>query len=150
MKTYQVVSHQGIGPIQLGMSRAESRAAMNLPFTSSKRHPTSPEVDFYYENSFQVFFDENDKVEYIELSKSDSFKAIYRGVNTHTTEAKRLIAHLLQDARFDESHWELGYSYIFPALELSVWRATLPADEADEEGRYFATIGVGKRGYYSG
>ena len=32
--------------------------------------PNKPDVDAYHGNAFQLFFDENDRVEYIELSKS--------------------------------------------------------------------------------
>ena len=44
---------------------------------------------------------------------------------------------------------EVGYSYIFPSLELSVWRPPLPNNTSDPDGRCFRTIGVGRKGYYS-
>ena len=50
-------------------------------------------------------------------------------------------------APFDPDDPELGHSYVFKALDLSLWR---PVDDEDEpEGRTFMTVGIGRRGYYS-
>ncbi len=50
--------------------------------------------------------------------------------------------YLSERAKFDETDPELGYSYIFPDIELSIWRPNI-----DDE--FFSTIGIGQKGYYS-
>ena len=71
---YSIEPLIGVRPILLGMTRAESRQHMVAEPLSFKKAPTlfpnAPEVDAYHDNAFQVFFDEDDRVEYIELSKS--------------------------------------------------------------------------------
>ena len=52
-------------------------------------------------------------------------------------------------AAFDDSHPELGYSYVYPALETALWRPVIPESEDDAEGLTFETVGVGARGYFS-
>lgn len=47
-------------------------------------------------------------------------------------------------AKHDDDDPELGFSYIFPSLELAFWR---PGDDDDEEP-HFATVGIGVRGYF--
>ena len=65
---YEVVPLVGIGPVGLGMSRKDSRFAMEIePETFRKSLDDKTLTDTYNESTFQVFFDVNDTVEYIEL-----------------------------------------------------------------------------------
>ncbi len=150
MIVYEVIPLKGIGPVLLGMSREEVHLAMGMPTCSFKKCPAAPNLtEAYHKGGFQVFFDEHDRVEYIELSSlDDSFTAVYKGKEVFQTKAEDLVDFISQDAPFDPEDPEIGYSYVFPQLELSVWRPCLPED--DPEGEYFSTIGVGRRGYYSG
>jgi hypothetical protein len=66
------------------------------------------------------------------------------------TEAEELVEFISRSAASDKSDPELGYSYIFPELELSVWRPVIPKSKKGKYGRYLATIGVGRKGYYNG
>ena len=72
--------------------------------------------------------------------------AIYQDLDVFTTVAEQVVQHITQQASFDADDPELGYSYIFPALDLSLWRPDLPEDNPGSQ--YFATIGIGKAGYY--
>jgi hypothetical protein len=80
--------------------------------------------------------------------------------------AEEIISWLTRETPYDDSDSESGYSFIFPQLELSLWRPSRPEDvepieedasEADrayfweefERARYFATVGLGMPGYYS-
>ena len=112
--------------------------------------PNMPEVDAYHENAFQLFFDENGRVEYIELFKSQGFSVNYKGTDVFGLPADALVSLISQDAPFDPKAPELGYSYIFPLLEMSVWRPTIPEPEdVSPEWTTFATVGIGRKGYYS-
>ena len=146
---FEIIPLEGIRPVRLGMTRKQSRLAMNIPYDSYRKRANSPALtDSYLNNSFQVFFDKNDCVEFIELSRGGPFEAFYKGINVFETLAEDLVAFISNDAKYDENDRELGYSYTFPSIELSLWRDILPEDD-DEEGRYFWTIGIGRKGYYS-
>lgn len=148
---YEVIPLKGIGPVLLGMSREEVRSVMGMPIRSYKKtRDACTLTDVYHEGCFQVFFDEHERVEYIELSSPDDlFIAVYKGKGVFQTKADDLVDLISEDAPFDPEAPEIGYAYVFPQLELSVWRPVLPHDENDLEGQYFSTIGIGKRGYYS-
>jgi len=147
MPVYTVQPRQGVDPILFSMRRAEVRAAMNLPVVTFHKTGESPLVDAYLDSCLQVFYDLADRVEYIELSRGGPVTAIYHDLDVFATTADQVVQHIAQHAPFDASDPELGYSYIFPDLDLSVWRQHLPEDGPD--GKYFATIGIGKLGYYS-
>ncbi len=151
MKEYQVVPKVGVGPVKLGMHRAEVHSAMGTPPVRFRKTETERyETDAYAQNGFQIFYSGDEpRVEYIELSSDSDFVASYKGVDVFGTKAESIVTFIAQDALFDQNDWELGYSYIFPALELGVWRPVVPGSADDPEGRYFSTIGIGMTGYYS-
>ena len=131
----------GVGPIKLGMPRDEVRRVMEQPPTSL------PKRDAFYGSSFQVFYaGDQSTVEYIELSRESQVRALYRDLDVFATLADKVIAFISCDSAYDPSRRESGYSYIFPDLQLSVWRPVLPQD--DQRGRFFSTIGIGRKGYY--
>lgn len=147
MTTIEIVPKVGAGSVLLGMSRDAVHAAMGLPSASFKKgasslHPT----DAWLKKRFQVFYcGAEPVVEFIELSGGPDFDVICAGRSVFATPASELVRHLSEVAPFDSNAPELGYSYVFPALELAVWRPVL----VEPEGRYFATIGIGTAGYFS-
>jgi hypothetical protein len=147
---YEVIPHVGIGPVRLGMSRDEVRRAMPGPCQPFLKAPdASHETDAFHESGFQVFYSGTaPEAEYIELSRDSGFRALYRGVDIFATPADAVVSHVARDAAFDPDDCELGYSYIFPALDLSLWRPVLPESPEDMDGREFSTVGIGVFGYY--
>ena len=147
---YEVAPLKGVGLILLGMSREASRSAMGVsPETFIKSSASDFLTDTYNDFGFQVFFDAKDTVEYIELSAGRPIPVIYKGISVFETRADDLIEIISLDAPYDENDPEFGYGYIFPMLELSLWRPVIPESRNDEVGRYFSTIGIGIKGYYS-
>ena len=147
---YEVAPLKGVGSILLGMSRAGSRSAMGVsPETFRKSTADEFLTDAYNDSAFQVFFDAKETVEYIELSSGGPIPVVYKGISVFETQADELIEIISLDAPCDQNDPELGYSYIFPRLELSLWRPVIPESQNDEDGRYFSTIGIGRKGYYS-
>ena len=148
MTNYSVQPFVGVGPVRLGMSRSEVRSRFTeAPKTFRKGSSTGPATDAFHNGAFQVFYDgQTDTAEYIELSRDADFHALYREVNVFATPADEVAAFVSRDASYDESEREFPYSYIFRQLQLSLWRPVLPED--DESGRFFSTIGVGRKGYY--
>jgi hypothetical protein len=143
MLSYEVIPGVGVGPVRLGMTRAQVRAGMSQEPERFRKSPgDSYHVDAFHQAAFQVFYaGDEPRVEYIELSRGQEFNTVYRGVEVFSMSAQDLVAMVSRDARVDDSDPELD-SYIFPDLELSLWRP-------DEEDRGFSTIGIGIRGYYS-
>jgi hypothetical protein len=149
MVEYDIVPHEGIGPIAFGMSREQSRAAMGTtPESFRESGQDASETDAYHKAAFQVFFGQ-DKVEYIELSADESVTAMYKGRDVFETKAQDLVNFISQEAPYDPDDPEIGFSYVFPKLELALWRPVKPEDEDDPEGQYFSTIGIGCQGYLS-
>jgi hypothetical protein len=152
---YDVVPHEGVGPVRLGMSREAAREAMEragVPLPPV--HVETPRDD-YHDAGFQVSYDESGMVEYIERGRSGPFVARYCGVDVFTTPADALVTFVSDTAPYDPDDPELGYTYLFRALDLSLWRPVLPEDCEEEDqpdeydcGRVFTSIGVGRRGYW--
>lgn len=145
-KIFEIQPLIGLANLKLGMSRQESRDLMQDTYTKKSR---AENVDCYHNSSFQIFFDEYEKIEFIEISKDEAIKAVFNGKNVLEIPASDLIEEISKDFNVDETDREFGYSFIFPELELSFWRPTIPEDENDEDGKYFLTVGIGKKGYFS-
>ncbi len=147
---YEVVPHGGVGPVRLNMTRAECRAAMpGPPNVFRKGADDAVSTDAWHDNSFQVFYDANERVEFIELSEAPAIESLFDGVAVLRVPADEAVRHIERFAAFDPSDPELPYSYVFSALDLALWRPTLPEDEHDPDGRTFSTVAVGVRGYFA-
>ena len=148
MRDYNVEPFVGVGPVRLGMSRDAVHNAMHeSPGPFRKGSSVAPLTDAFHHSAFQVFYaGDQPIVEYIELSRDAELRAFYRGLDVFATPADEVAAFISRDAIYDEAGREFPYSYIFRRLQLSLWRPVLPED--DDSGRFFSTIGIGRRGYY--
>lgn len=151
---YDIVPHEGVGPVRLGMAREAAREAMERAGVPLPPEQVETSRDLYHRAEFQVSYDDSGMVEYIELGRGEQFVARYLGVDVFTTPADELVALVANAAPYDPDDPELGYTYLFPALDLTLWRPVMPEDcEEDDEpdeydcGRVFMTMGVGRRGY---
>lgn len=158
MRKYKLEPLSGIGPIKLGMTRKEVRSDMQEKYKSFKKTPDDPNLtDAFFNSTFQIFYDKNDNVEYIELSgyKSFEFVVVFNEIKIFETKADDLIEKISQKASYDKTNDKIPYSYIFPTLELSLWRPNIP-DVVDNKNSneyhdslYFQTVGIGIKGYYT-
>ena len=148
MKTFHLQPLVGVGDIKLGMSRAEVHRVLGpcgVSFKKSRQsaHPT----DAWLDNGFQVFYSGAEPcVEYVELSRGSGFEVELWGRPIFSTDASLLVEFIARQAVLDRTNPELGYSYIFPSIELSLWRPTVDKPES----LLFSTVGIGVHGYYSG
>jgi hypothetical protein len=133
MESYDVKPHMGVGPIELLMPRAEVHRIFGDP--KWVRH----EREAFLEGFF-VDFDPAGHVELIELGKSRHFRALFHGVCLHEVPAEEAVSFVSRYGEYDINHPELGYSYVFPDLQLSLWRGT--------KDRSFEAIGVAVDGYF--
>jgi len=147
---FEVKPLAGVGPALLGMTREQVRAAMGVPARPFRKGIKGPDVDGFLESAFQVFYEADRPVaEFIELSRGGPVEPWLNGLTVFETPAEDLISRLSQTWAIDDRDPEQGYSYIFPAVELALWRPTLPEDDSDPEGRYFSTVAVAVKGYFS-
>lgn len=141
MKHFEIEPNVGVGPIKLGMPKNEVINLLGKPeFENNDRTA--------YLSGFMIDFDESNHVEFIELSKSDLFEASYKGINLHNVTALQAVEHVCKFDSYDTSDPELGYSYIFKELQLSLWRNTLPEKDLDEDGKHFESVAIGVSNYY--
>jgi hypothetical protein len=106
-------------------------------------------VDAFFESTFQVSYSVAvGVVEFIELAKSRSFRALFDGVDVFATPASELVTLIERSAPWDPEDSELGYSYVFPNLDLSLWRPCVPDSPTHGDGQFFEAIGIGILGYF--
>lgn len=153
---FEIVPLVGVSPVRLGMSRDQVRSAMGVvpeefQKTASSAYPTD-----VFHDGFHVYYAGDEPIaEFIELSRDCGFEAFLDGIDVFGIPADELIVRLAQISAFDQDDPELGYSYVFPERELALWRPVFPGEDGNEEdqegdeGRYFATVGVGVQGYFS-
>lgn len=137
----------GVGLVRLGMRRDAVLAAFGPPTTSFYKTPNSRyPTDAWFGSEFQVFYEGDEPtVDFIELSNGPNLRVLLFGMAVFTTPVPALISEMERHAELDRSDPELGYSYMFPNLELAFWRP----DNDDDETPYFGTVGVGRVGYYT-
>lgn len=149
MREFTIEPLVGVGPITFGMTRNEAKAAL-ARMGQRKAVARSRNTDCYFRNAFQVSYDRDDRVEFIETAQSTAFQVLFHGKTLHDLPAEEAVQFVSQFAKYDRKRPEQGYTYVFPNLQLSLWRAVLPsADGDDSAGRHFEAIGIGKKGYFN-
>ena len=146
MLDYAIQPLVGVGAIRLGMSPNQVRQVMPLPVRAFRKTPSAKfETDdfgglhVYYGGDVPI-------VEFIELSRGAGFTARYLDWDIFATPAAELVSNISPVAAFDSTCPDFPFSYIFPSLQISLWRPSLPAD--DPSGCYFSTVGVAREGYF--
>jgi len=113
------------------------------PFRKTRR--SEHETDAYDDIGLYVYYKGSEPVvDYLEMFHAKNTAFLLESVDIFRTKSEDLIDHLF--ARSTVIEEEPGCSYIFQALELSLWRSELP--EGDQFDRFDA-IGIGCKGYYS-
>ncbi len=144
MRKFEIKPHIGIGPIELGMDRDQVHSQLGTPDSAHGNRER-------FLNGFMVDFDGEGTVEFIELARSDLFQAEFDGLDLHRVLAETAIQHVSRFARYDEENPELRYTFIFPELQLSLWRGTIPEPDQppdDPDGRHFEAVGVAVDSYF--
>ena len=145
MQKLEIMPKIGVGPIRIAMSRAEVREHLGAPEGDGNE-----EREWYLED-LAIDFNSSGEVEFIEIAESDNYKAILNSKCLLDLDAEAAIAHVQAIAPFDENAPEFGYTYVFPELQISLWRPVIPDEEQDPDdptGRRFESVGVGGDGYF--
>ncbi len=160
---------KGAHNITFGMSQKEVRELYKNAGLEAGEN-----CDYFYESELCVSYNHQNEVEYIEFNGpfTELVEVEILGLNFFDLKAEEFIQKMAAEKQqhFFEKDAEIPYSYIFPELELSVWREFTPEDvdfaieeakemetyleekkelEEDlETSQYFFTIGIGHKGYY--
>ncbi|MEZ4839543.1 hypothetical protein [Flavobacterium sp.] len=156
-KKIEIVLHSGTNEIHFGMDRETVRSILGTPFHTEEASVfefddikiDNPAKDTYFENEFQIHYDANLQVEYLEFhgNEAEHLNVFLDDVNVFKTPVPELIEKVKSayQTDYDHSNEELPYSFIFKQLDLSFWRQELVDNLGNE---FFWTIGIGKKGYY--
>lgn len=165
---FDIIPHIGAGNLKLGQSRETFKEILGEPEYSSEKSVMDygdfsipvPAKDGYLENEIQITFDDDNKADFIEFSgRGARYTEVFLNeIEVFKTPASILINKIIESTQsdFDKEEAEIPYTYVFPKIDLSVWRQVVPElDETIEEipesddGKYFWTIGIGVKGYYN-
>jgi hypothetical protein len=141
---FDIEPHVGVGPIRFGMTRAEVRKVLGKPKSTNK------ERDGFLDG-FYVDFDEAGSVEFIEMAKSQKFRGLFHGTCLHDLLADDAVALVSKFGKYDRNHPELGHSYIYVDLQMSLWRGVMPSPDQstdDPDGMFFEAVGAAAAGYF--
>ncbi len=147
MRDFTIVPHHGVGPIRLGMTRSQVHEQFGKPEFVTRDGSREG-----FLGGFMVDFDQEDRVEFIELAKSENFRGVFEGKCLHELPADDAVAVVSRFGTYDETVRDLGYSYIFPDLQLSLWRGTIADPDQpddDHQGRCFEAVGIAVDDYFS-
>lgn len=139
---YAIEPHGGVGPVRFGMSRADVRQAVPAVPTAFGRGPGESPVDAWHDFVLQVFYDEDDRVEYVEVERDERVRGVLYGEAVLALPVDRALAHVCRHGHDQPETAQLPYAHVFGALDLALWR---PHDGEEDTG-CFASLGVARRG----
>jgi len=139
---FKILPHIGIGPVKLGMTKEEVKESVGNKYYCA----SSENIDYYFENSFQVEF-ENNKADFIGISSNDSYIVTYEGKNVFDTKAEKLFALITENEKLN--HEYNSDEYLFPDQIISLWEADSQYDNYESYSReIWAQIGIGSSSYF--
>jgi hypothetical protein len=144
---FEIIPHKGIGPVDLKMNREKVLKLMDQLSGGPpvRRHNS---IDCFFQNSFQISYNEQGLVEFIEVGNNPEFVYLFEGLDVFDVPAKKLLQHIKQ---FDSPDPELsieGHEYLFPSLILTLWDIGSQYDHRGGQKRpMFAAIGIGDLNY---
>jgi hypothetical protein len=99
-------------------------------------------------DGFIVHFREG-RVELIELAKSSQFSATFHAVSLHDLPANDAVRFVCHYAAFDPADPELGHTFVFPEIQLALWRPAVPdPDQPSDKSSSFHAVSIGVAGYF--
>lgn len=143
--TLEVTPKVGVPPVRFGMSQYDVKRVLG------EASSEDPLCWYYFDNAFQITFDDRCTVQFIQLSWADAqFDVKYEGISVFHTPAEELV-HIIsgQPAETETDDFEDH------ELDLALWRPAVPSDYSPEDpddeyrkGEYWMTIGVGDGHYF--
>jgi hypothetical protein len=163
MENLNVIPQVGIGKVKLGMHRDEVHELVGTNYTNIKTG--SIVRDYYCNFCFQIEYDSNNIVNFIEIVNSSTYNVVFEGVDVFKTKAEELVSYVEQFSKYLKTpSAQLGYIYIFEDIRISLYRSIvckeetmkepwflqLSQEQKEDELRflYFETIAIWCKGYY--
>ncbi|QOR34931.1 hypothetical protein IMX26_15950 [Clostridium sp. 'deep sea'] len=164
IENIQVIPYEGIGRIKLGLTELQIKNIIKTHYSNKKVNNDIVSAPF-----FEVEYNEQGEAIYIELARDDSNKDLYptlfKGIDIFNTKAKDLIPQITKYYEYNSNDINLGYSYVFPAIDLALWRPSIFEEEDKQEDwfkgmcqesqqfeirhMYFCFVAVAIKDYYS-
>ncbi|MDF2941611.1 MAG: hypothetical protein K0S01_469 [Herbinix sp.] len=158
-----VIPQVGIGEVKLGMHRDEVHELVGTNDTNIKTD--SIVRGCYYDFCFQIEYDSNNIVNFIEIINNPTYNVVFEGVDVFKTKAEKLVSYVEQFSKYLETpSAQLGSMYIFEDIGISLYRSIvckeetmkepwflqLSQEQKEDELRflYFETIAIWCKGYY--
>ena len=143
-KDWTLLPLQGANDVRFGMSEREVSRRMGL---EGQRDVGNTNLVYWNESAVRVDFQPT--AHFMEFCDGVGMSVQVFGIDVFKTPAAELIAKLVSlGHEYDADEPELGYCYTFRELQLGLWRPSLPDGPDDDDGRHFATVGIGVTGYY--
>lgn len=141
----------GVGPVRIGMPFEEAKAALSALEEFDLEHSfteTAPAFAAFLSGlSFSLAHSVSAGVESVEVYGAGTGRGVtYEEIDIFTTPAADIIDQLRH--RHQIVIEDDGRMVTLPDQSISFWRATLPENEFDEDGKYFQTAMVAYRGYF--
>lgn len=145
MKSLILTPHVGIGPIKLGATRSEVRAALSaasLPLETERES-----MDYFCGASIQVEYEEDGTASFIGVSGDPELALLYDGADLFDIEAKKVF-DLLASRDGSGQHEFSEFEYIFPSQIVTLYEADHQYDRKGGEVRVvWGQIGCGDTRY---
>ena len=137
---YEIVPHEGIGPVRLGMTRKAVTKAM-----AGERGATPAgsygDCDYFFDDQcLLVVYSRDQKVDYIEARPSDEREFWFDEVNVHKLLAKKLLGHISQHDAPHPGGKPAEDAPFFPKLVLSLGQRQIHPSR-------WARVGIGSESY---
>ena len=132
MVTFELVPHEGFGPIKLGMGRSVCREL--LATVGYDLSHEDKQVDYFVESAISLEFDDENHLSFIGINANDSFTTQMYGVNAFDTPADELFTLLAgkEDPAVNPEDVELS-AYLFRQQIVALW-------DADEQYDYLGNF----------
>lgn len=139
MKKVIIEPGYAIGPVLLGMSRADVARAVGKPSRQFQKHESSARrTDVYLDYCLNVDFSETAQVEFIEAFPLDGVIHMLTGIRVFETPAEGLLAALSSKADLYEA--EKGVAFVSYEVGIALLRSSA-------EQPHFETVSVAKEDY---
>jgi len=144
MDTFEIAPYVGMGPLKLGSEKQDIIDILGEPDTYLDRDSVT---QLHY-SGFCVHLNLDGKVEFIAASLDEDYSVTFLGLDLLRAEASKIIELVSTQYKHDENDFELGYSYVYPDIQVSFYRPTVPENENDNDGKYFQVACVAEPGYW--
>lgn len=145
MPIFEILPLRAIGPASLGATRMETRkvmAAIGFPLEVARGH-----LDYFSSAAIQISYGIDEKVIFIGVSGSATFRVMFRGVDVFNLPAAELFS-LMAETDGSGPHEFNSYEYCFPNQILTLWDADEQYDRDGGETRpIWSQVGIGNEAY---